>query len=255
MRRSADSIPKAEEEAHMDTMEQSGGGSSIELWLADREEPGLDSDLRRLVFEELQWEPVLDPTGIEVDVRDRAVTLRGAVRSYAEKVAAAEAASRVPRVQRLTNEIVVDLPAPHVRRDPALHEEAVNVLRWDALVPDEHVQVSVHDGCITLSGWVEWEWQREAADRAVRVLIGVRGTENHITVRPKWATGELQPAVVAALRHHRELHTRHVAVETRNGVVRLTGRVPSLAERAIVAHAAWNVPGVTGVVDELSIDR
>jgi osmotically-inducible protein OsmY len=239
----------------MDTMERYGGGSSIELWLADREEPGLDSELRRLVFEELQWEPILDPTEIEVDVSDRAVTLLGVVRSYTEKAAAGEAAARVPRVQSVKNEIQVQLPAPNVRDDAALGMEAVNVLRWDAHVPDEHLRISVRDGIVILEGWVEWDWQREAAEHAVRVLVGVRGLENRIGVRPKWTTSELQPAVVAALRHRRELHTRHVTVQTRNGVVRLCGRVPSLAERSILEHAAWNVPGVTGVVDELTIDR
>jgi osmotically-inducible protein OsmY len=243
------------EESVMDTMERYGGGSSIELWLAEREDPGLDSELRRLVFEELQWEPILDPTEIEVEVNERAVTLRGVVRSYTEKVAARDAATRVPRVQAVTNDIRVELPERHVVSDAALQEGAGNVLRWDALVPDEHLRISVHDGIVTLEGWVEWDWQREAAELAVRVLVGVRGLENRIGVRPKWTTSELQPAVTAALRHHRELHARHVTVEARNGVVRLRGRVPSLAERSILEHAAWNVPGVTGVVDELTIDR
>ena len=239
----------------MDATERFGGGSSIELWLAEREEPGLDSQLRHLVFEELLWEPSLDPTDLEVDVSDRAVTLRGTVRSYTEKVAAAEAAARVPRVQSLRNEIAVDLPAPNVRDDAALGEEAVNVLCWDGQVPDEHLRISVRDGCVILEGWVEWDWQRDAAERAVRVLVGVRDVENRLTVRPKWTTSELQPAVVAALRHHRELHTRHLTVETHNGIVRLRGRVPSLAERSIAEHAAWNVPGVIEVVDELTIER
>jgi osmotically-inducible protein OsmY len=236
-------------------LEHNGGGSSIELWLAEREEPGLDSQLRRVVREELDWQPGLDPTGIEVVVRDRAVTLRGVVRAYQEKVAALAAAARVPRVRALTDEIQVDLPACHARTDTALLEEVTNVLAWDAQVPAEHLRVSVHEGCVTLEGWVEWDYQREAAERAVRPLIGVRGVVNRTTVRPKWITAELHPAVVAALQHHRELHTRHVAVETRNGVVRLRGRVPSLAERSAVETTVWNVPGVTQVVDELAIDR
>lgn len=237
----------------MDIMEQYGGGSAIELWLAERDDPGLDSELRRLVFEELQTEPIIDPTGIEVAVDDRTVTLRGVVRSYTEKVAAEQAVSRVPRIQSLVNEVRVELPSPHVRSDRALQEEARNVLGWDAQVPAEHLEVSVQDGGVTLTGWVEWDWQREAAERAVRVLIGVRGVKNGITVRTKWVTGELKPAVLAALRQQRGLQARHVSVDTRNGVVRLSGRVTSLAERSIAEHTAWNVPGVTGVVDDLTI--
>ena len=239
----------------MERAELNGGGSSIELWLADREHPGLDAELRRLIRDELEWQPGLDPTGIELDVRDCAVTLRGSVRSYSEKAAALEAAARVPRVCEVTDEICVQLAATHARSDAALLEEVVNVLAWDAMVQAEHVHVSVRDGIVTLEGWVEWDHQREAAERAVRPLIGVRGIEDAITVRPKWTTGELQPAVMTALRRHRDLHTKRVTIESRNGVVRLRGRVPSLAERSAIEHAVWNVPGVTGVVDELAIDR
>jgi osmotically-inducible protein OsmY len=239
----------------MELEEHNGGGSSIELWLAEREDPGLDTQLRREVRDELEWEPGLDPTGIDVQVRDRAVTLRGTVRCYPEKVAALQAAGRVPRVCALIDEIVVDLPSSHVRPDKALLEEAVRVLSWDAQVPREHLRVSVHGGYVAVEGWVEWDHQRIAAEQALRVLTGVRGIENRITVRPKWVTAELHPAITATLRHHRELHTRHVSFETRHGAVRLWGRVPSLAERSAVEHAVWNVPGVTDVVDELTIER
>jgi len=239
----------------MDVMEHNGGGSSIELWLAQREEPGLDSGLRRRVREELDWEPGLDPTGIEIEVRNRAVTLRGVVRGYPEKVATLAAVERVPKVRQVVDEITVELPAYHVRTDQTLLEEVTKVLSWDAQVPADHLRVSVRDGRVALEGWVEWDYQREAAEQAVRPLIGVRGIENQITVRPKWVTAELQPAVVAALRHRRALHTRHVTVDTRNGVVRLRGRVPSLAERSAIKTTVWTVPGVTEVIDEMAIDH
>lgn len=239
----------------MDLMEHTGGGSSIELWLAQRDDPGLDSKLRRTVRKELDWEPGLDPSGIEVDACDRAVTLRGVVRSYPEKVAALAAAARVPRVCRVIDEIRVNLPARQVRSDETLLAEVTNVLSWDAQVPMDHVAVSVNAACVTLEGWVEWDRQREAAERAVRPLVGVRGIENRLAVRPKWVTAELQPAVLAALRRHQELHTRRVTVDTRQGVVRLRGRVPSLAERSAIESTVWNVPGVTEVVDELAIER
>jgi osmotically-inducible protein OsmY len=239
----------------MDLMELGGGGSSIELWLGQREHPGLDAELRRRVRDELEWEPGLDATRIEIDVRDCAVTLRGVVRSYTEKAAALAATGRVPRVCDLTDEVCVQLPATHARTDATLLEEVENVLGWDAQVRADHVRISVLDGIVTLAGWVEWDHQREAAERAVRPLIGVRGIENVIAVRPKWTTGELRPAVVAALHRHRDLHTKRVTIESGNGAVRLRGRVPSLAERAAIEHVVWSVPGVIEVVDELAIER
>lgn len=236
-------------------MDYEGGGSSIELWLGEREDPGLNSDLRERVREELRWEPGLDALGIAVAARDRTITLQGQVRSYPEKVAAERAAARVPRVRELTNRLCVELPPEHERSDTIIAEEATRVLAWDALVPAGRVRAMVCEGCITLAGEVDWDHQRGAAEQVVGQLIGVRGVENRITVRPKWTTGELQPGVVAALRHHRELHTRHVRVETRAGIVALRGHVPSIAERSAIERAVWTVPGVTGVLDELAIDR
>lgn|SRR5512135_2346912 len=236
-------------------MDDAGGGSSIEMWRCEHEDPGLDSDLQERVHEEMRWEAGLDTSDITVGVDARAVTLRGSVRTYPEKRAAELAACRVPRVQRVTNNLRVDLAPAHARSDELLLEEVTRVLEWDTLVPKGRVLAAVTDGCVTLSGDVDWDHQRVAAEHAVTPLLGVRAIENQLTVRPKWMTGELQTTVKAALRHHQDLHTQHVHIETVRGVVVLQGRVPSLAERSTIERVAWEAPGVLGVVNELSIDR
>jgi len=236
-------------------MDYMAGGSSIELWLAEGQEPGLGSELQRRVKEEMRWEPGLDPSGIAVEVQDRAITLRGQVRSYPERVAAERAAARVPRLQQLINRLRVELPPGDERPDAVLADEAARVLSWDALVPAGKVRVTVAAGCITLEGQVDRSQQREAAEQAVLPLIGVKHIENRITIRPMWTSQELQPEIVLALQRHRELHTRRVRVDVRAGVVVLRGRVPSLAERSAIERAAWAIPGVTGVVDQLTIER
>jgi hyperosmotically inducible protein len=117
------------------------------------------------------------------------------------------------------------------------------------------VHVTVAEGCLTLEGEVDRAQQSEAAEQAVLPLIGVKHVENRITIRPMWTSQELQPEIVRALRNHRELHTRHVRVEARAGIVMLRGRVPSIAERSAIERATWGIAGVTDVVDQLSIDR
>ncbi len=236
-------------------MDYMGGGSSIELWLAEGQEPGLGSELQRRVKEEMRWEPGLDPSGIAVEVQDRTITLRGHVRSYPEKVAAERAAARVPRLQQLINRLHVELAPGDERPDTVLADESARVLSWDALVPAGQISVTVADGCITLEGQVDRSQQREAAEQAVLPLIGVRHVENRITIRPMWTSQELQPEIVLALQRHRELHTRRVRVDVRAGVVVLRGRVPSLAERSAIERATWAIPGVTGVVDQITIER
>jgi osmotically-inducible protein OsmY len=236
-------------------MYDDGGGSSIELWLGEREDAGLDSELQDRVREELRWERRLDASSITVAVHERRVTLGGSVRTYPERLAAEHAAARVPRVQQVVNHVSVDLVAGQERSDAALLEEATRVLGWDALVPAGRVRALVDDGCVTLRGEVDWDHERVAAEQAVTPLLGVRAVDNHITVRPKWTTGELRPEVAAAVRHHRELHTQHVSVQAQSGIVVLRGHVPSLSERSAVERAAWDAPGVIGVVNELTIDR
>lgn len=236
-------------------MDDAGGGSSIEMWLSEHEDPGLDSQLQDRVLEELRWETALDPSDITVGVNARTVTLAGSVRTYPERLAAEQASCRVARVQRVINNLSVDLAPSHGRPDDQLREEVARVLEWDTLVPGGRVLASVAGGCVTLSGEVDWDHQRVAAEHAVTPLMGVKAIDNRITVRPKWTTGELQTTVTAALRHRSDLHIQHVHVETVRGMVVLQGRVPSLAERSAIERVAWEAPGVLGVVNELSIER
>jgi osmotically-inducible protein OsmY len=236
-------------------MPDAGGGSSIEMWLSEHEDPGLDSALQERVHEELRWESGLDASSITVGVHARTVTLGGSVRTYPEKRAAEMAACRVPRVQRVINRLSVDLAPGRARPDDLLREEVTRVLEWDTLVPTGRVLACVVGGCVMLSGEVDWDHQRVAAEHAVSPLMGVRAVENHISVRPKWTTGELQTTVSAALRHRQDLHTQHVHIETVRGMVVLQGYVPSLAERSTIERVAWEAPGVLGVVNELSIER
>lgn len=236
-------------------MPDEGGGSSIEMWLSEHDDPGMDSALQERVHEELRWESGLDPSNIRVGVNARTLTLGGSVRTYPEKQAAELAACRVPRVQRVINNLRVNLAPGHARPDALLLEEVARVLEWDTQVPAGRVQASVARGCVTLTGEVDWDHQRVAAEHAVSPLLGVTAVDNRITVRPKWTTGELQTAVTAALRHRHDLHTQHVHVETVRGMVVLQGYVPSLAERTAIERVAWEAPGVLGVANELSIER
>ena len=236
-------------------MYDDGGGSSIELWLGEREDAGLDSELQDSVHRELRWERGLDPSNITVEVRDGCITL-GGVGAQLPGESRGRAGGQ-PRAARAAHpqSVGVDLPRGAAVSDTALLEEVTRVLGWDALVPADRVRAMVDDGCVTLRGEVDWDHQRIAVEQAVAPLIGVTDVENHITVRPKWTTGELRPEVTASVRHHRELHTQHVRIEAQGGMVVLQGHVPSLAERSAVERVAWSAPGVVGVVNELTIDR
>jgi len=230
------------------------GGSAIEMWRAEDESDVLAAELQHDVWEELRAEPELENClgGLGVYVTGREVTLIGAVRRYPQKAAAARAVCRVPGVARLVNSLRVELLFEETRADQVIEDEVRRVLGWDTILPRERISVSVREGRVTLRGEVDREHQRTAAEQAVEPLIGILGMRNEITVRPMFATGELQPRVVAAIRR---LRAQRVRVETHGGTVELHGRVASLADQEMIDRAVREIPGVVMVEDSLTIER
>ena len=214
-----------------------------------------DDQIRHDVEEELRWDARLQPNEIGVIVKDRVVTLTGWVDSFVKKWAAERAALRVAGVRAIANDIEVRLPASAERTDSDIAAAAVRALQWDALIPDEQVKVRVSKGWVTLEGEVEWEYQKRAAERAVRSLAGVRGVTNLVSVRPEtWPSPEeLKQKISAALMRNAELDAQRITVEVVDDKVILSGTVRSWAERREAERAAWSAPGVTEVANHIVV--
>jgi osmotically-inducible protein OsmY len=212
-----------------------------------------DADLQRDVQEELKWEPTLHPAEIGVTAREGVVTLTGHVESYAAKFAAERAAKRVSGVKGLAEEIEVRLPGLSRRTDAEIAQAALNAMEWDVWVPNKDVQVIVENGLISLEGQVERQYQKTAAERAVRHLMGVKGVVNKITVKPKVKSTEVKAKIAAALKRNAEIDAQRIRVEASNGSVILRGEVRSWFEREEAERAAWAAPGVSEVEDHIQI--
>jgi osmotically-inducible protein OsmY len=212
-----------------------------------------DAQIQLDVIDELRWDPKISEKEIGVAVKDGVVTLSGFVPSYAERFAAEIATERVSGVRAVATELAVKLAAERTRSDTEIAHKAVDALKWDVMVPDEQIKLRVVDGWVTLEGETEWQYQKEAAARSVRYLIGVRGLTNAIVVKSKVSPFEVSTAIKNALRRSAELDAEKVQVAAKDGTVTLRGKVRSWAERQDVERAAWSAPGVTDVVDELTI--
>ena len=232
-------------------MDWVSGAYATELWLANHDALGTASRLQEAVWEELHWEPELEACALQVYVTDRHVTLTGGVPRYGHKATAERAACRVPGVAAVTNDIQVELQPADRRADHEIAEEIGRVLAWDTLVPTEHLRFEVKDGVVMLSGQVDREHQRTAAEQVIEPLVGIVGLVNRITVRPVRGRTELTQVVTAAVRH---VPVPHVHVGTLGGGVELRGRVRSLAERQQVERAVREVPGVNLVEDYIRIE-
>ena len=214
---------------------------------------GKDYDLKQAVLAELEWAPEVDASKVSISAEDGVVTLTGRVHSYTEKQNAEEIAKRVHGVKGVANDIDVAVTIGEQRDDTDIAQCAVNALQWNSRVPKDRITVTVRKGWVTLEGEVEWNYQRRAAEDAVRSLRGIHGMSNAITISPRAAAADVKNKIEAALRRSAELDAKHIEVETADGSVTLTGSVRSWMERDDAVNAAWSAPGVTKVVDRMTI--
>lgn len=213
-----------------------------------------DETLKQDVMYELAWDPAVEATRLEVGVQDRIVTLTGTVPGYAQKLAVQRAAERVAGCRAIVLELAIDPPpaaAPHPDAD--LAEAIVVALRWNAGLSGNSIRVEVERGCVTLSGEVEWGYQRVLAEKVVSRMRAVVGVANQITVRNSDAVADVAGHISAALARRAQREFAGIHIEVRDGVATLSGTVSSLRDRRAACGAAWAARGVRQVVDKLVV--
>jgi osmotically-inducible protein OsmY len=212
-----------------------------------------DNELKQHVEHALDWEPSLDSNDIGVSVDKGVVTLHGNVRTYRDRVAAEKIAMMLYGTKGVANDLVVQVSTSQRRTDAEIAQAAVDALNWTASMPKERVTVTVCNGWITLTGATDWQYQREAAARAVRDWTGVRGITNKITIEPPIQPADISTKIEAAFKRSAQIDARRIHVTTDDGKVILTGNGRSWAERQEAERAAWAAPGVRVVDDRLAV--
>jgi osmotically-inducible protein OsmY len=212
-----------------------------------------DKKLQADILEELNFWPSVNAAHIGVTAKNGIVTLTGQVAHYAEKFAAEESAKGVYGVKGIANDIVVETPSSFKRTDQDITEAAVSSIKWDYYVPKDKVKVVVTNGCIKLEGTVDWQYQKDAAARCVRNLMGVSLVTNHIVVKPTAKSADVKTKIEDAFRRSADLEARRITVNTHDGKVTLTGSVSSWSEFDEAFSAAWAAPGVSSVNNDLVV--
>ena len=213
-----------------------------------------DTQFRQDIIDELEFDPSFNGEHIGVVVDKNVVTLTGHVNSYAEKLAAIAAARRVKGVHAIAEIIEVRYSYQNKTADDQIAKRACDILNWDVLVSTNAVDVLVQDGWVTLSGNVNWYYEKISAEDDVRKLSGVRGVTNKIAIRPPVDSANVKSKIESALKRHAEVEANAIRVTVQNGnKVVLEGKVDNWDERRAVENAAWSAPGVASVEDRLTI--
>ena len=210
-----------------------------------------DKDLRDRVEQQLDWNPEINSAKIGVAAEDGVVTLTGFVETYSEKLAAEKDVKRVYGVKGLANEIEVKLPSK--RTDTDIVQDALHALKSRVNVPDDKIKLTAKDGWLYLDGKVDWKYQKDAAESAVRRLSGVRGVTNRVDVRPRASSFEVRTKIEDALTRNAEIDARRILVETHDGTVELWGNVRTWLEKEEAEGATWNAPGVISVKNHIMV--
>jgi len=212
-----------------------------------------DLQLRRDIEAELDWDSRFDSRQIGVAVKNGVVALSGYVGSYAQKRAAEEAVQSVSGVRAIANDILIELPATARRTDAELAETVLAALHGNVSVPAERIRVFVRDGWITLEGEVVLWFQKSAAEAAVSPLPGVKGISNNIVINAHASIEDVKTKIEDALRRRAQLDARNITVTATQGTVTLAGEVHSWGERQQAEAAAWQAPGVSKVIDQITV--
>jgi osmotically-inducible protein OsmY len=221
--------------------------------MATATEARTDTAIQRDILAELKWDPRVQSTEIGVVVKDGVVTLTGEVDSYTRRWAAEEVAHRVRGVKAVANEIDVRLSREDRKSDADLAAAVVRAMEQDAFISVDQLDVTVSNGWVTMKGDVEWQHQKQDAERAVRRLTGVAGVTNMITVRPRVAPTDLKDKIEKALLRTAQTDARRITVEVDGDAVILKGTVRSWSEREEAERQAWAAPGVASVDNRITI--
>ena len=213
-----------------------------------------DERITQDVLDELAWDPAVTLADLSISTVHGRVRLNGTADTFGMKLEAEDAAYRVGGVTSVDNQIFVDPAALDLLRDADIADHIRSAFELDYQVPDERLSVSVIDGIATLTGNVDWSYQRDAAEEDAAMILGVIGLVDEITVnQPQAFAVDISSGIARAFARNAELYDDNIDVTTDGGNVTLSGTVATWSEYDMANDIAWMSPGVTSVTNNVAV--
>lgn len=212
-----------------------------------------DSQLQRDVIDELAWDPSIDHAQVGVAASGGVVTLSGYVGTYLQKLASQRAAERVAGVQGIAEELKVRYPSDPKTTDAEIARRILDLLAWDAAIPSDKIKVTVESGWVTLTGAVDWNYQKDAARKAAGRITGVIGVANQVVVNNAFVADDVRNLIMAAFKRSATADASALSVTAVGSTVTLAGNVHGRHERQVAERTAWAAPGVHFVEDNIVV--
>ncbi|MFB3388585.1 BON domain-containing protein [Flavobacterium sp. LAR06] len=213
-----------------------------------------NEELQRDVQDAIKWEPQLHAAEIGVTAKDGVVTLMGTVDAYYKKIEAENAAKNVDGVKAVVEEIEIKYSS-NTKSDEDIANDALKALTDNWNVPQEKIQIKVEKGWVTLEGQVIWNYQKEAANKSVGHLTGVKGVTNRIKIKSEIQDEIEKKNIVRALESNWTLHSENIFVKVNGTTVTLTGAVSSLFQKDLAEKIVWKTPGIWSVNNQLVVEH
>ncbi|MBL4619385.1 MAG: BON domain-containing protein [Marinicaulis sp.] len=213
-----------------------------------------DERIRNDIQEEIAWDPRVKSTDIGVTIKDGAVRLTGSVASYSERLAAENAAKRVKGVHAIAEDTEVKLPSDNIETDESIAEHISKHMKWNTMVPVPDAQAEVRNGFVTLTGEVDWNFERETIKNQIAHLSGVRGIDNSINLQSCVSEKDVSKSITRALHRNADLERSKIDAFIDGGKVVITGKVKAFYEKKVIEDAVWAAPSVMQVVDRLRVN-
>jgi osmotically-inducible protein OsmY len=213
-----------------------------------------DGEIQKDVMEQLKCEPLLNAAEIGVAVKNGVVTLSGTVNSYLKKRIAEQTTAKVAGVKAVAEDIEVKYAQTLIKNDAEIAQAVLMAFKWHSAINHEKIQVKVDNGVVTLTGEVDWKFERDAVVSEVESLLGVRRIVNKITLAPRVTSGDVKQKIFSAFHRSATLDSRKIGVEISGDKVILTGKVRSWTEKDDAEKATWLIPGINSVQNNIEIE-